>query len=398
MVDQNDLKTLIAEKIHQALQRRITFAQYMEWVLYHPQAGYYAKSDAMIGAKGDFLTSPHLGHDFGALVAEQLAELWQILACPKPFTLVEMGAGQGLLAADVLGYLQRHWAQCWAAVEYRIIEKSPALRQAQREVLQSWQAAGVPISWCELDAIATNSVTGCFFSNELVDAFPVHLIEKRHGIIQEVYVTYDDQTSQFQEVLGELSTPKILENLQLSGIDLRSERYPEGYRTEVNIAMLDWWQTLAARLHRGYCLTIDYGYPADRYYSPTRRQGTLQCYYQHRHHNDPYLYIGEQDITAHVNFTALERYGQQHLDLHPLGFTQQALFLMALGLGDRIAALGDPALTSALDLPQRLQRRDGLHQLINPMGLGNFGILMQAKGLTPSEQQQPLKGFTMPLL
>lgn len=148
---------------------------------------------------------------------------------------------------------------------------------------------------------------------------------------------------------------------------------------------------VADRLQRGYVLTIDYGYPASRYYNPRRSQGTLQCYYHHRFHDNPYINIGRQDITAHVDFTALERWGQK-CNLKNVGFIQQGLFLMALGLGDRIAALS----YQKQPLSQLLQRRDALQQLIDPTGLGGFGVLVQSKGLDKTETFQLLKGLTLP--
>ncbi|MFM7324136.1 MAG: SAM-dependent methyltransferase, partial [Nodosilinea sp.] len=151
-------------------------------------------------------------------------------------------------------------------------------------------------------------------------------------------------------------------------------------RTEVNLAALDWLQTLAHTLVRGYILTIYYGYPASRYHSPRRSQGTLQCYHQHRHHNDPYRYLGQQDITAHVNFTALERQGDR-CGLTSLGLTQQALFLMALGLGDRLSALGQSGASEPDAITALLHHRDYLQQLISPLGLGNFLVLVQGKNL-----------------
>jgi SAM-dependent MidA family methyltransferase len=144
------------------------------------------------------------------------------------------------------------------------------------------------------------------------------------------------------------------------------------------------------RLLRGYVLTIDYGYPATKYYSPFRSGGTLQCYYQHRSHSNPYLHIGHQDLTAHVNFTALEHRGGRK-GLKTLGFTQQGPFLMALGLGDRLLANNNGQVSQ--DLSAIIRRREALHSLMNPMGLGGFGVLIQSKGLTPTEQQFPLKGL-----
>jgi SAM-dependent MidA family methyltransferase len=179
--------------------------------------------------------------------------------------------------------------------------------------------------------------------------------------------------------------------LDLVGIDFHQSGYEDGYRSEINLAALDWLSIVADRLQRGYVLTIDYGYPASRYYHPRRSQGTLQCYYHHRYHNNPYVNIGRQDITAHVDFTALERWGED-CGLETVGFTQQGLFLMALGLGNRIAALSH----QQIPLSQLLQRRESLHQLIDPTGLGNFGVLIQSKGLSEPETAQPLTGLTVP--
>jgi SAM-dependent MidA family methyltransferase len=149
--------------------------------------------------------------------------------------------------------------------------------------------------------------------------------------------------------------------------------------------------TIGQKLHRGYLLTIDYGYNSDRYYNIGRTTGTLQCYYQHAYHNDPYINIGHQDLTAHVNFTALENHGQ-NIGLINLYLTKQGLFLMALGLGDRLANISQ----SNLSINQLLERRQHLHQLIDPTGLGNFGVLLQGKNLGDRLANHPLKGFTFP--
>jgi SAM-dependent MidA family methyltransferase len=327
-----DICAYIRQQIGQHPQHRITFAEFMNSALYHPLFGYYAKNPRM-GALGDFFTSPHLGVDFGELLAEQLAEMWQNLGRPAPFTLLEMGAGQGLLADDVLSQLQRCHPECWAVVDYQIVEIAPALVQEQQKRLQKWLAAGVQINWRELSAFLPESVVGCVFSNELVDALPIHQVVIHQGELQEIYVTVptDEFDGQFIELVDAPSTPRLAAYFDHIGIDLDAAHYADGYRTEVNLAAIEWLTTVAEKLHRGYVLTIDYGYPAHRYYHPARSQGTLQCYYQHCHHNDPYIHVGAQDITAHVNFTALERQGER-CGLMPLGFTQQGLFLMALGL------------------------------------------------------------------
>ncbi len=385
----------IAQKIKENPQNKITFADYMNWVLYHLEYGYYTVNHPQFGTQGDFVTSPYLGSDFGEMLAEQFFQMWEILDRPNPFTLVEMGAGQGILARDILLYLQKKYPEFYLKLNYIIIEKSPILQQQQQKQFKNELDFNPSIQWCDLDNFPNEAIRGCFFSNELVDAFPVHQVIVQNRQLQEIYVILDSQTStevKFKETLGELSTSKITDYFKLIEIDLCSPAYPEGYRTEVNLAALDWIKTLSSKLNQGFILTIDYGYPAQRYYLPSRREGTLQCYYQHRHHNDPYLNIGRQDITAHVNFTALQLYGE-NWGINSVGFTQQALFLMALGLGDRIAALSQP---SRYSISEVLQRRECLHSLIDPMGLGNFGILLQSKGLSPSQQQIPLKGFCFP--
>jgi SAM-dependent MidA family methyltransferase len=394
------LVQLILQRIQAAPAERICFAEFMEMALHHPQYGYYARQDAIIGPDGDFVTAPHLGHDFGELLAVQLGEIWQRLGEPHPFQVVEMGAGQGLVAADILRYLRSH--PCFTALEYTIVEQSPTLRAWQQEQLAPWQAK---LSWSTLAAIAPASVVGCVFSNELIDAFPVHIVERQGTQLQEVYVTRAHPEASpdasvdasvehppFLETRGPLSTPRLAAYFDWLGLDLCSDAYPDGYRTEVNLVALDWLTAIAARLRRGYLLTIDYGYAAHRYYSPSRRQGTLQCYSRHRHHSDPYAGVGNQDITAHVNFTALENQGER-IGLQTVGFTQQALFLMALGLGDRIAALSQLNGSQSDAVQQALQRRQALHQLINPLGLGNFGVLVQSKGLIG---QPPLTGLRSP--
>jgi SAM-dependent MidA family methyltransferase len=279
-------------------------------------------------------------------------------------------------------------------LEYIIVEKSPVLvaEQQQRfhKVTQSWDG----LRWCTLDQIPPDSIVGCCFSNELVDALPVHQVVTQAGELCEVYVTTQDQTGEFVEVIGDLSTPQLADYFDLIDISLLSPAYGDGYRSEVNLAALDWLATVSNRLQRGYVLTIDYGYPASRYYSPSRSQGTLQCYYQHAHHSDPYLHIGQQDITAHVDFTALERQGDR-CGLQTVGFTPQGLFLMALGLGDRLAALSNPAKTENQSINEVLQRREALHSLMNPMGFGNFGVLLQSKNVHTEAQSLP-KGFQMP--
>ncbi|MEH2095199.1 class I SAM-dependent methyltransferase [Nostoc sp.] len=393
------LCTAIANYITTSPQQRITFAQFMDMVLYHPEYGYYSSDALKIGFKGgDFFTSPNLCADFGELLAEQFFQMWEILGKPIPFSLVEMGAGQGLLALHILKYHQLHYPDFFTALEYIIVEKSPTLRQEQQQRLQDFS-----VRWCNLENIPPNAIVGCFFSNELVDAFPVHQFTLETGELREIYITTDSNEKEtclsFLEVTGEPSTLQLAEYLDLVEMDFSQSAYPDGYRSEINLAALEWLSIVADRLQRGYVLTIDYGYPASRYYNPRRSQGTLQCYYQHRFHDNPYINIGQQDITAHVDFTALERWGEK-CNLKNIGFIQQGLFLMALGLGERLSRVFDERIAALSyqkqPLLELLQRRDALHQLIDPTGLGGFGVLIQSKGLNNTETSQPIKGLTLP--
>ncbi len=387
-----ELCVLICETIAASPQQRITFAEYMDLALYHPEYGYYNRDRPSIGKQGDFITSSHWGADFAEVLAEQFVEMWEILGKPQNFAIVEMGAGRGTFAENVLQYLQRQHPDLFKTLTYIIVEISPILQAEQRQRLGTIEC----VQWSSWDEIVDDSIVGCFFSNELVDALPVHQFILEQEELREVYITTETQKNQqkkinFIEVVGEFSTPKIAEYFELLGVDLSASVYGDGYRSEVSLAALDWMSTVAQKLQRGYLLTIDYGHPAHRYYNPRRREGTLQCYYRHRYHNNPYINVGRQDLTAHVNFTALERQGEL-CGLDVVGFTQQALFLMALGLGDRIAALS----TSILDVATLLRRREALHRAIDPMGLGGFGVLVQSKGLRDGEKGRILKGLMVP--
>ena len=379
------LQKIISDRLATAPENRITFAEYMNLVLYHPQYGYYSSGIVEIGSTGDFFTSSSLGEDFGQLFAIQLWDMWQIMNFPKPFNIVEMGGGNGSTAYDILNYIQTFYPDFSKVIDYILIEESPKLIHKQQKKLETFTE--IDITWKTWREIPDNSLIGCCFSNELIDAFPVHLLTIKKGELQEIYITqYRDKLT---EIDGKISNQKLQDYFKLVDINLLTEDYPEDYRTEVNLAALEWLSTVSNKLKKGYILTIDYGYSATKYYHPQRYQGTLQCYYQHRRHNNPYVNLGYQDITAHVDFTALEQQGDL-CGLEKIGFTQQGMFLMALGLGDRLKELS----SGTYDIQQVFRRRDALHQLIDPTGLGGFGVLIQGKELQAREKL--LKGLTIP--
>lgn len=357
----------------------------MDLVLYHPEWGYYSGGQVDIGKDGDFFTASSLGADFGELLAEQFLDMQEILQI-QPFQIVEMGAGKGELARDILHYFQRNYPQKAKHFEYIILEKSPALKRIQQAALAEFTDLG--IHWQDWETLPEDSIQGCFFSNELVDAFPVHRIQVKNQTLQEIYVGRSPEGNLI-EMVGEPSTPELQEYFAQLDIDINN--YPDGFQTEVNLHIKPWLTQVERTLKQGYILTIDYGYPAAKYYHPQRYQGTLQCYFQHRRHNNPLINPGRQDITAHVDFTSLQKIGES-LGLQTLGLTQQGLFLMALGLGDRLNNLSK----YPEDVMNLFRRRDALHQLMDPMGLGGFYVLLQGENLQDSPVDIIPKGLVHP--
>ena len=217
-----DLYQEITNRINSNPHQRITFAEFMDLALYHPEYGYYSRKAATLGKEGDFFTSVHLGSDIGEMLAIQFAEMWSILSKPESFDLIEMGAGQGYLTADILNYIKQEYSDLFKALKYTIIEKSPGLKQIQQQRLKEFD-----ITWCELEQIPNNSITGCFFSNELIDAFPVHQFKIENGELQEIYVTTKKQSeienttpsspsppsNPFTEITDKPSTPKLVDYL-----------------------------------------------------------------------------------------------------------------------------------------------------------------------------------------
>jgi len=345
----------------------ITFHDFMETVLYHPQLGYYATRQPM-GREGDYLTSPEVHPIFGALVGKQVAQLWELLGCPEAFDLVEQGAGTGLLARDILRWGARRAPDFAHAVRYRIVEISVSLRRRQEETLAS---AGGRIEW--LDELP-DEIDGCLLSNELLDSFPVHRVVYERGGLQEIYVSHRDV--RFEETRGPPATERIA--AYFDDLDLRPG---EGCTAEVNLRAIDWMAAAARALCRGFVLTFDYGYPAEELYAPWRRDGTLLCFYRHNASSDPYARIGKQDMTAHIDFTTLMRAGEQ-CGLEVAGFTTQARFLASLGIGAGVDAI---AKESPEALEEYYARRRAVQELIDPAGLGRIRVLAQRRSAPASD-------------
>ena len=268
----------------------ITFAEFMGAALYSPLGGYYTRLGSAAGATPsggptDYFTSPMAHPAFGALIAVQLRNMWRRMARPGAFTVVEMGAGDGLLARDVTAYAARLDPAFADALEYLAVDRVPR-QNAYYTVVGIDQ---VP-----------SSVIGCLLSNELLDAMPVHRFVVEKGELRELYVGVEED--RLCEVVGPPSTPAIA-----ARIGELADRLPEGYRGEVNLGIDDWWAGLASNtLDTGYVLTIDYGYDRAQLYAPARWRGSLRCYYRHTHVDEPLARVGQQDMTAHVDFTAVD--------------------------------------------------------------------------------------------
>ena len=349
----------------------ITFARFMEQALYHPEFGYYtrptdAAGEDRIGLAGDYFTSVDVHPAFARALAKQFAQIDEQLGRPDPFTVVEMGPGKGLLAHDILAASEKDHPSLFARLRYVLIERSQAMIAAQRRHLAPWTAQAGRVSWMhDLEALGTGSVTGVVFSNELVDAFPVHRVRIERGAPREVYV--DQADGRFCERLGALSTPALAEYLQrLAALDVV---LPDGTTIELNLAALRWMREVARVLGHGVAITIDYGHTAQDLYGPDRRRGTLLCYANHQVSDDPYTKVGLQDMTTHVDFTTLVAVGEE-AGLYLTGFTNQVSFLMGLGIEQMLASLesDSPELMSAV-------------RLLKPDGMGRtFKVLIQHKG------------------
>jgi SAM-dependent MidA family methyltransferase len=362
------LRDIIRERIAEA--GAITFREFMDLALYHPRHGYYCSPREKMGRQGDYLTSPEVHPIFGWLVGKQLGQMWEVIGRPEPFTVVEIGAGSGALARDILDWARRHAPEFFAALEYRLVEVSEELAARQRRAVQEVDERLEKAAWLPaLEAIAEGSVVGCLLSNELADAFPVHRVTVRAGRLQEVYV--DWRHGRFEERLGPPSTLALEEYFRRLGL------LPgEDCQAEVNLDALAWMRALARALGRGFVMTFDYGYSAEQLYAPWRRQGTFLCFYRHNPSADPYARVGRQDMTSSVDFTSLIQAAQE-AGLETVGLAGQSQFLTALGIDGALA----PAARGDLPLEEYYARRRALTELLDPAGLGRIRVLIQSKGV-----------------
>lgn len=355
MLPRMDLQEIIINRIKE--EGPISFHDFMEMALYYPGLGYYTSDRDKFGRQGDYFTSSCLSPVMGMVLGKQIEEMWRQLG-RADFTIVEYGAGNGFLCHDILTYLCAN-KQLYSRLRYCIIEKSSFMRNRQRAHLPD------KVIWYNsIEAI--EHLTGCIISNELVDNFAVHRVVMQDEL-QEVFLDYQDG---FVETLRPASTA-------LTGYFRELEvALPRGFQTEINLEATQWIGAIGAALQKGYVITIDYGYASAELYRNSRRAGTLLCYHQHQINDDPYRAIGRQDITTHINFSALSHWGFKN-GLAPLGLVSQAAFLLAL---DFKACLRKTLAAGENKLKAALQEAQLTRTLLLDMGL-RFKVLIQHKGM-----------------
>ncbi len=351
----------------------IPFARYMDLALHAPGLGYYSAGSAKFGEAGDFVTAPELSPLFARCLARQVRE---ILAALGDGGVLEAGAGSGVMACELLAELERLDA---LPAQYAILELSADLRERQRALFAERIPHLLPrIVW--LDRLPARGFTGLVIANELLDAMPVHRVIA--GRDAEEYVCWRD--GRFAWTEGPLSDAHLDLRVDALYRELGRERFTDGYRIEIHLAIEAWIAAVSSALERGAVLLVDYGYARREYYHPERAGGTLMCHYRHRAHADPLILAGLQDITAHIDFTAVAEAASAH-DLSVAGYTTQAYFLLGSGLQEIGASLGD------LPTVERMQIAQQIRRLTLPGEMGEkFKVIALARGL-----EIPLSGFSL---
>ena len=361
-----DCQALVAERIRQ--RGPVTVAEFMDLALYAPEVGYYARAAQRSGRTGDFFTSVDTGPVFGALLAERFASWWRSMGDgtrgPARIDLVEAGAGNGRLSRDILDAAARRDPEFYAAIAAHLVERSTPARAAHPAILASH---GPRLAYTG-DALP-GGFEGIVFANELLDAFPVHLVEMGHAGLREVFVGLE--SGRLVDRTGPLSDPALAGYLADAGVTLE-----RGARAEINLAAPAWVADVASRLRRGYLVLIDYGYEAAELYSAARSQGTLATY--HRHLVDApgegapagpawLAEPGSRDLTSHVDFTAVRR-AAERAGLEAVSVAAQTRFLLEI--------LESSPLVAELSAPERLADRLSLKTLLMPGGLGSTLTVM----------------------
>jgi len=360
----------LADRIRQ--EGRITFRDWMGAALYHPTFGYYNRSDLKRwGREGDYRTSPERSELFAATFARYFITLYDRMNRPSHLTIVEMGAGNGRFAASVLDALEEKYPSVFSVTRYVIVDRSEDARRRATEELQRF-VGRVDFECCaELESIQS----GIVFSNELLDAFPVHRVKCIDGELKELYVTLQGELD-FSWSPGELSSTRLLQFCQKHIPPLC-----EGQIVDVNLGIEDWFSDLASKLISGYLITVDYGAESPDMYDPSiRHEGTLRAFHRHEFVDEVLKAPGEYDITSSVDWSYVKLEGQHH-GFEIEEFAALDKFLIGAGVLEeleiRLAALSNDAEKSCLTTAAR--------EMILPIGMAaSFQVLVQRRGVAVS--------------
>lgn len=364
----------LTQQILQTLASRhaMPFSEFMQQTLYTPNLGYYANNLTKIGPEGDFITAPEISPIFSRCLAQQANDVLETLTHPN---IVEFGAGRGTMARDILLALPPQTA----LEHYYIIELSASLKAEQQKTLQTLPPELYQkVIW--LNELPKTPIQAVVLANEVLDAMPFERLELKDNQAQMMQVEFNDKTQTFHWGTEPITNPKIqkLADQLIQNIGFPAEG---SYQTEINLNIQPWLNSIAQFLTQGMVLLVDYGYARAEYYQPARTMGTLRCHYQHLAHNDPFFYPGLQDITAHVDFTAVAESAIE-VGFKVAGFTTQAHFLMGSGLLEMAAPI-DADITEQIKIAQQIKTLT----LPNEMG-ESFKVIALTQNMSV-----PLRGF-----
>lgn len=293
----NSLEKRIIEEIKGAPEERVTFYRFMQLALYADKEGYYTREREKIGKAEDYYTSSTVNPVFAKTLLNSFMDMYLNFTKYDEYALLEIGGGNGQFADDLLDELKREYPAIYRSFRYYLLESSSYNEKLQKTKLAEHRDKLIFIrNLTELP----HDFRGIIFGNELIDAFPVHRITKIDGKLQEIYVSWDEEGQEFVEKIGLLSDDRIVDYFSDIAIDLR-----EGQVAEANLDVIDWLEELAQSLIEGYLVLIDYGHLADTLYDSNRHAGSLLCYHKHQISDNPYLLVGEKDLTSHVNFSTI---------------------------------------------------------------------------------------------
>ncbi|MGM0900067.1 MAG: class I SAM-dependent methyltransferase [Bacillota bacterium] len=359
------MNTYIEEMINNSANKRITYAEFIRVALYHPEQGYYMKNDIKIGRSGDFITTSNVSHIYGKIIAKWYAE--NHLKYHLPAAVCEIGGGTGRFAKAFL----EGWEQYSSVpLTYFLVESSPYHQQLQAETLVGFN------NFTQYQNISQlRNFTGLVFSNELFDALPVHVIEKKGGELYEVMITSIEYG--LKEVLVPLENMEILRFIDQHGVSLNEEQ-----RIEIPLEMEEMVKSISERLTCGIVISVDYGYTKEEWQQPERKNGSLRGYYRQQMYGDVLQFPGMMDITSHVHFDALIRSGEEN-GLRFKAKQRQDEFLLSAGILDELAESYDP---NPFSEQSKLNR--AIKSLILPGGMSSaFHVIIQEKGCDSSKRE-----------